>query len=583
MLHVVNTIKRILRTAWVNSRYALFHRNTSKIFCIGFNKTGTTSLYHALLREGLKVGDQPTAERLLASYVDGNFDPIVEYCKTARAFQDVPFSMPNTYRHLCHAFPDAKFILSVRDSGDQWYESQLRFAAKRLGRTPTLKDLKEAEYCWKGWSYQYHQAVFGNGVEFEDKQAKIHTYEQHIADVQNFFRDKPGQLLVLNVGEEGSFSKFCQYLGIRSKHTAFPWAKRTASLRAAEAVQGSTGASTGASTVDSSGASSVDRLGTYYGVGSVASTVDSSKVPPRVSVVVLTCNHELYIHETLEGIVTQQTNFPFEVIVHDDASSDRTPDIIKEYQKKYPHLIKPIFQTENQWFKGVNPISTYIFPHVSGEYIAFCEGDDYWTDPSKLQKQVDFMDHHPDYTFCSHDVHMKYEDGVNVKEVFYTKPAVGSFSFTFLDEFMNHFLATATLLVRRKVAMDMPVTNNMISVEIYSMLYFLSRGNGYYMEDKMVVKRRNPGGITMNLAYRENISFGQYRLWNEVLAFAPIPYKKLIRCKIAEYQRQFIKKRSFPSGTHFFGLLMGSILNNPYWFVGLSERYRQSLLSQLVG
>ena len=230
MLHVVNTIKRILRTAWVESRYALFQRRSPKIFCIGFNKTGTTSLYHALLREGFKVGDQPTAERLLASYVDGDFDPIVEYCKTARAFQDVPFSMPDTYRHLYRAYPDAKFILSMRDSANQWYESQLRFAAKRIGHIPTLKDLKESEYCWKSWSYQYHQAVFGNGVEFEDKQAKIQIYEQHIADVQNFFRDKPGQLLVLNVGEEGAFSNFCQFLGIQSRHTAFPWAKRTASL-----------------------------------------------------------------------------------------------------------------------------------------------------------------------------------------------------------------------------------------------------------------------------------------------------------------------------------------------------------------
>jgi hypothetical protein len=154
MLHVVNTIKRILRTAWVNSRYALFHRNTSKIFCIGFNKTGTTSLYHALLREGLKVGDQPTAERLLASYVDGDFDPIVEYCKTARAFQDVPFSMPNTYRHLYHAFPDAKFILSVREE----------VSLANLGADFGILGNEPVAFGGKGRTY---------GVEFQAQQAFV--------------------------------------------------------------------------------------------------------------------------------------------------------------------------------------------------------------------------------------------------------------------------------------------------------------------------------------------------------------------------------------------------------------------------
>lgn len=220
-------IKRIILEKKIALHYLLYGRYQPKIFCIGFNKTGTTSLYHALTREGIKVGDQPTGERLLLDYINGNFDPIMQYCKTARAFQDVPFSLPDTYRHLYEAFPNAKFILSVRDSGDQWYESQLRFAEKRLGKVPTLSDLKKDNYIWKGAYYQFHQAVFGEAVEFEDKKTKIEVYNRHMTDVQAFFRDKPGQLLVLNVASEGAFSEFCNFLGIRSKYHEFPWAKKT--------------------------------------------------------------------------------------------------------------------------------------------------------------------------------------------------------------------------------------------------------------------------------------------------------------------------------------------------------------------
>ena len=219
--------KRALRNAIVEYRYSLHGRLQPKIFCIGFNKTGTTSLHRALVREGVKVGDQPTAERLLNEYVAGNFEPIVEYCKTARAFQDIPFSLPGTYRPLYRAYPDAKFILSIRDSGEQWFASQIRAASSRLGKVPTLADLKEVEYCWKGWSFEYHQAVFGKAVEFEDREAKIDVYNQHIADVQDFFHGKPDQLLTVNVAEEGAFSAFCEFLGIRSAYSEFPWANQS--------------------------------------------------------------------------------------------------------------------------------------------------------------------------------------------------------------------------------------------------------------------------------------------------------------------------------------------------------------------
>lgn len=119
-----------------------------------------------------------------------------------------------------------------------------------------------------------------------------------------------------------------------------------------------------------------------------------------VSVVCNAFNHGKYIKDTLEGFVTQKTNFPFEVLVHDDASTDNTADIIREYEAKYPELIKPICQTENQYSQKININRTYQIPRIKGKYVALCEGDDYWTDPLKLQKQVDFMEANPDCTMC---------------------------------------------------------------------------------------------------------------------------------------------------------------------------------------
>ena len=119
-----------------------------------------------------------------------------------------------------------------------------------------------------------------------------------------------------------------------------------------------------------------------------------------VSIYCLTYNHEDYIRDCLDGFIMQETDFPFEVIVHDDASTDHTADIVREYQTKYPDIIKPIFQKENQYRAKVPFIQKYIFPEVSGKYVGVCEGDDYFTDKTKLQRQVDLMESHPECHFC---------------------------------------------------------------------------------------------------------------------------------------------------------------------------------------
>lgn len=119
---------------------------------------------------------------------------------------------------------------------------------------------------------------------------------------------------------------------------------------------------------------------------------------PLLSISCITYNHEPFLRECFEGFLIQKTNFSFEILVHDDASSDGTRKIIEDYTAKYPDLFFPIYQKHNQYAKGMRGImALFNFPRARGKYIALCEGDDFWTDPYKLQKQVDFLENNNDY------------------------------------------------------------------------------------------------------------------------------------------------------------------------------------------
>ncbi len=122
----------------------------------------------------------------------------------------------------------------------------------------------------------------------------------------------------------------------------------------------------------------------------------------KVSISCLTYNHADYIRQCLDGFIMQKTDYKFEVLVHDDASTDGTQDIIREYEEKYPDIIKPIYQTENQYSQGINIDHTFQWPRIKGKYVAYCEGDDYWIDEYKLQKQYDAMESHPNCALCVH-------------------------------------------------------------------------------------------------------------------------------------------------------------------------------------
>lgn len=122
-----------------------------------------------------------------------------------------------------------------------------------------------------------------------------------------------------------------------------------------------------------------------------------------VSIACITYNHEKYIAEALDSFLMQKVNFKYEILIHDDASTDRTAEIIKSYHEKYPDIIKPILQKENKMSKGVKKVNyKYNHSRAKGKYIAICEGDDYWSDPDKLQIQVDYLEKHPECSMCFH-------------------------------------------------------------------------------------------------------------------------------------------------------------------------------------
>ncbi|MGB4079367.1 MAG: glycosyltransferase family A protein [Prolixibacteraceae bacterium] len=129
----------------------------------------------------------------------------------------------------------------------------------------------------------------------------------------------------------------------------------------------------------------------------IIDTIWDDFITPMVSICCLTYNHEAYIKDAINGFLIQKTTFKVEIFIHDDASTDGTAEIVRDFADKYPDVIFPILQTENQYSKGVGPLTNYVFPRARGKYIALCEGDDYWTDPLKLQKQVEFLEENEEY------------------------------------------------------------------------------------------------------------------------------------------------------------------------------------------
>ncbi len=219
---------------------------------------------------------------------------------------------------------------------------------------------------------------------------------------------------------------------------------------------------------------------------------------PLLSVVCLAYNAAPYIRAALDGFLMQKTSFFFEILVHDDASTDGTADIIREYMDRHPDRIRAVFQTENQFSKGVEVSSTFLFPLIRGKYVAVCEGDDCWTDPLKLQKQVDWLDAHPESSICFHPVTVHFEDDSRPDSVYPTAKDRQS-GFTFQQLLRHNFIQTNSVVFRWQLkGREDDVPHGIVPRDWFTNLLHAEKGPIGFIPDVMGVYRRHPGGVWWN-------------------------------------------------------------------------------------
>ncbi len=257
-----------------------------------------------------------------------------------------------------------------------------------------------------------------------------------------------------------------------------------------------------------------------------------------VSILCLAFNHENYISDAIDGFLQQKTSFPIEIIINEDCSTDRTAEIIRQYAQKYPDVIKPIYHKENAYSQGININAEYMLPLASGKYIALCDGDDYWIDPLKLQKQYDAMESNPSCQMCLHRVKeinavtreekdlsipiKRYASGLHTSRDFFYFIGQGEF-FNEVSYFFRRKEYTFYQQNYPKFAQEFMKNK---SDDVPMLLYFGQLGNVYYIDEPMAVYRRFVSGswsenhgntdLTRYIAFCENsiIAYKEFNVFS---------------------------------------------------------------------
>ena len=267
---------------------------------------------------------------------------------------------------------------------------------------------------------------------------------------------------------------------------------------------------------------------------------------PLVTIRCTVFNHENYLRQCLDGFVNQRTDFRFEAFVHDDASTDGSKSIIEEYAARFPDIIKPLYESENLFSKhdGSFRRATYDSKVLKGKYIALCEGDDFWTDPHKLQKQVDFLESHPDYTMvCSRATLFSSRKGQYVGEN-YCQEKDGTLAIKDIVNRSGLFIPTCTIVFRKSLLDNYPDYCKRCVVGDYPLqIYAAMNGKVYYFNDIMATYRvENQGSWMGSQGWKTASDNNLKRVESMIKMFDGFAgdypqYSRLLRSKIAQYLR----------------------------------------------
>lgn len=288
-----------------------------------------------------------------------------------------------------------------------------------------------------------------------------------------------------------------------------------------------------------------------------------TKQIPLVSIICTTYNQEQYIAQAIDGFLMQKTNFPFEIIVHDDASTDNTATIIKDYESKNPNLFVTIYQSENKHSKIGNGIwAEIVFPKAQGKYIATCEGDDYWDDPLKLQKQFEFMEHAPNVSFSFHGGKTLASNG---------KFGTAYSSARFLDKQivpLNYFFengggtyCTASAMFLKKITLDPPSWFSKAPFGDYPLMFLaIQYGDIGYLSDEMCVYRTRSLGSwsSSNLRFNKRINnyYKLIKLNKEIDSATNRKYRKYLNLTLYSYILGRMKHKLKIAKVRLFNLII---------------------------
>lgn len=262
---------------------------------------------------------------------------------------------------------------------------------------------------------------------------------------------------------------------------------------------------------------------------------------PKVSVGVITYNHEKYVARMLDSLLSQQTDFEYEIIVGDDLSKDNTRAILREYQQRYPEQIRLLLHDKNLGNNGrFNALK--VFAAARGEYIAQFDGDDYVTSPHKLQRQADLLDAHPEYPACFHNATVVYEDNAvppALLNVDYRKPEITVEDLIGEDEVF--FIATSSLMLRRDQFEAFPEpawVDRSSSGDIPRNILIAARGPIGYLDESMVVYWKNRGGSSFRDIYHDaKFLRNRIQMYRDIDRELKYRYHDRLRRNIARYYR----------------------------------------------